>query len=166
MPKGSGNTITLSCLMNNGTVLADDKAWVVDTEVVSSILEASSVPRKPSAKVYLQRAWDQPPTPGDEEQREVADPPYPDDDNLFLNRTIPSVHTNARAGMDLERGITNRLGVWMQFASVIGSILFLFSTLALVGVFRDKEPVEPAPVQQQAPPREPPPVILPGTGGQ
>ena len=40
-----GNTITLSYLMNNGSVLTDGKARVVDTEVVSSNLEGQQCPQ-------------------------------------------------------------------------------------------------------------------------
>ena len=54
----TGNTVRLSYLMNNGSVLTDRKALVVDTEVISANLEGSAVPRRESAQTYVMRAWD------------------------------------------------------------------------------------------------------------
>lgn len=160
----TGNTITLSYLMNNGSLLVDPKAIVVDTEVISSNLEASSVPRRPSAKIYSQRAWNQPPTPGDEEQREVADPPYPENDSLYVGRTTPYIHTNGRAGMDIERGIKSRLGMVGQVAAVLVAGAAFFMTVLFTNMDSREQAPQPAAVSQPAP-AEPPPVILPGDGG-
>ena len=158
-----GNTITLSYLMNNGSVLTDTKARVVDTEVVSSNLEASSVPRRTSSKIYHQRGWNQPPTPGDEEQREVADPPYPENDSLYLGRTTPYIHTAGRAGMDIERGIKSRMGALGQVVA-IGLAGLAFVSVAVITGMDKGEPLQDQTQQVQQAPAQPPPVILPGEG--
>ena len=93
------------------------------------------------------------------------DPPYPEDDTLFVTRTVPSVHTASRAGMDLEKGINDRLGVLLQLAVVTLSGLALLGSLALVAVNGGGGDGPDQPESQREVPA-PPPVILPDRNGQ
>ena len=92
----------------------------------------------------------------------MADPPYPENDSLYLGRTTPYIHTAGRAGMDIERGIRSRMGAFAQVVAV-GLAGVAFVSVAVITGMDKEEPVQPASVTQPAP-AKPPPVILPGEG--
>ena len=159
-----GTVTKLRVHMTNGNILKDDKALMVGTEVISSLLEDCSFPRRPATLTYTHRSTGQTPTPGDSEQLELVDPRYSDDDTLFLTRGAGSVYRQSKAGLDTERGIRRRLGDYGRTIMMGGAVLSLLLTLGWAMMTSGDVPEETA-VQAPVVEQVPPPVILPPSDG-
>ena len=165
MPQ-SGNRIHLEYYMNNGSILNDPNALMVDTEVLTGLLDGSSVPRRPSTPTYTHTATGQSPKPGDMRQIETEDSRYPDQDSELMNRGIWNVWSETMQGLDAERSIHGRLGSLGKILAVTFSALALILTLGFVMVTSDSRAETEATAQPAAPaaPTPTPPVIFPGEG--
>ena len=160
-----GTVTKLRVHMTNGTILKDDKALMVGTEVISSLLEDCSFPRRSATLTYTHRSTGQTPTPGDSEQLELGDPRYSDDDTQFMTRGAGSVYRQSKAGLDTERGIRRRLGDYGRTIMMGGAVLSLLLTLGWAMMTSGDQPSETAGTQEAVVETAPPPVILPPTSG-
>ena len=157
----AGNTVKLTYHLTNGSILTDPNALIVDTEVLTGLLDGSSVPRRDSTPTFTLRATGQAPTPGDSEQTETVDTVYPDNDGLLVNRGLQSTWDLARTGLDTERRIHGRLGqVGKLVAMAACSVILLVGMVFAFGSRGDEKLVESGGSSAPAP-RPTPPVILP-----
>ena len=162
--KNAGNTVKLSYHLTNGSILSDASAVIVDYEVLTGLLDGSSVPRREPTPTYTHRATGQAPTSGDEEQIEVSDSVYPENDGLLMNRGLATTWDLARNGLDTERSIHARLGSMGKIIAIAFSSIILLTGLAFAfsSGGGDEAPAteaggRQAPIER----RTPPPVILP-----
>lgn len=166
MPK-SNDTTKLRLHLNNSTDAFDPKAKIADTEVLSELLDDSSWPRRDPTQTFTHRATGQRPTPGDQEQNEIMDPPYGDLDLYFLTRSCISTYRQGKEGMSREKATSNRSKETISKIVAVASTLFV--SLAMTFAFLVHDPSgDVVPTEEPAPAAQPTPTIppvLPPRGG-
>ena len=154
------NTGRLRLYLNNSTELADGKAVIADSEMLTDLLDGASFPRrKQPTLTYTHRATGQGPTPGDYEQIEIEDPLYPDDDLGYIARSATSAFRQARQGMHREKAIYSRMNTHLKYIAAIGGTAVLLFGLVIAMVTH--EPEGPAGSGEQPAATAPAPTIPP-----
>ena len=140
-----GNRLTLEYYMNNGSILRDPNALMVDTEVLTGLLDGSSVPRRPSTPIYTHKATGQSPSPGDMVQIESEETKYPDQDSELMNRGLYNVWSETMEGLDAERSIHGRLGSLGKIIAVVFCSLMVILVLGFAMMTNDSQAGDDAP---------------------